>query len=54
MYLLTGTEVLHIMSIEEYKNLIIQMLQKFDESDHLFMKQIYTLVKKHLERNGRL
>lgn len=38
------------MKAEEYKMLINQMFQKFDKSDDLFLKQIYTLVKKHMER----
>lgn len=41
------------MNMEEYKSIIIQMFQKLDESDYLFLRQIYTLVKKHLERKGR-
>ena len=40
------------MENEEYVNLIIQMLKAFDESDNLFLRQIYTLVKKHMERKG--
>ncbi len=42
-----------MMSVEEYKKIINQMFQYFDESDNLFMKQIYTLVKRHLEKNGK-
>ncbi len=38
------------MSVEEYKSVIVKMLQKLDESDHLFLRQIYTIMKKHLER----
>lgn len=41
------------MNTEEYKSIIIQMFQKMDESDCIFMKQIYTIVKKHLEKKGR-
>ncbi len=40
----------YIMSAEEYKSVIVKMLQKLDESDHLFLRQIYTIMKKHLER----
>lgn len=41
------------MSIEEYKKIIDQMFQHFDETDNLFMKRIYTLVKLHLEKKRR-
>ncbi len=41
------------MSAEEYKSVIVKMLQKLDESDYLFLRQIYTIMKKHLERKGR-
>lgn len=41
------------MSVDEYKKIINQMFQEFDESDNLFMNQIYTLVKKHLEKKGK-
>lgn len=32
------------------KKLIIEMLECLDESDNTFLRQIYTLIKKHLER----
>lgn len=41
------------MSNEEYKAIINQFLNRLDDSDNKFMKQIYTLVKKHLERKGK-
>lgn len=41
------------MSVDEYKKIIDQMFKEFDESDNLFMNQIYTLVKKHLEKKGK-
>lgn len=41
------------MSNEEYKAIINQLLNRLDDSDNKFMKQIYTLVKKHLERKGK-
>ena len=41
------------MNFEEYKKLIIQILQSFDDSDYLFAKQIYTIVKRHLDKKGR-
>lgn len=41
------------MNNEEYKAIINQLLNRLDDSDNKFMKQIYTLVKKHLERKGK-
>lgn len=38
---------------ERYKKLIIEMLVFFDESDELFLKRIYTLVKIHLEKRRK-
>lgn len=36
-----------------YVKIIIQMLNSFDEADQQFLKQLYTLIKKHIERKGR-
>lgn len=36
-----------------YVKIIIQMLNSFDESDIQFLKQLYTLIKKHIEWKGR-
>lgn len=41
------------MDNEKLISYIIEMFQRFDESDNLFLKQVYTIVKKHLERKGR-
>lgn len=41
------------MENEKYIELIIQMLQTFTEPDNLFIKQIYTLIKKHIERKRK-
>lgn len=41
------------MSNGEYIKIILELSQKLDENDNLFLKQIYTLFKKHLERKGR-
>lgn len=38
------------MKKADYKKLVIQMLDYLDESDNYFLWQIYTLIKKHLER----
>ncbi len=38
----------------DYKKLIIEMLEYLDETDFAFLQKIYTLIKKHLERKGRL
>ena len=35
---------------EEYKNYIVEMLDKLDSSDETFLKQLIILIKKHLER----
>lgn len=37
----------------EYKTVIYKMLNNIDDTDEKFLKQLYTLVKKHLERKGR-
>lgn len=34
----------------EYKSCIVEMLNKLDDSDESFLKQLYVLIKKHLER----
>ena len=36
----------------EYKRLIIAMITEIKEDDVRFLKRIYTLVKKHIERIG--
>lgn len=41
------------MNSEDYKRIIIQMFQYLDNADNLFLKQIYTLVRKHIEQKGR-
>lgn len=41
------------MENEKYIKLIVQMLQTLTESDNLFIKQIYILIKKHTERKRR-
>lgn len=35
---------------EEYKQFIIKMIGKIDSQDVKFLRQIYTIVKRHLER----
>lgn len=37
----------------DYKTAIYKMLANIDDTDEKFLKQLYTLVKKHLERRGR-
>lgn len=37
----------------EYKKVIIQLLDQLDESDFRFLKQLYIIIKKHLEKKGR-
>lgn len=38
------------MNHEEYKKIIIEMLNKLDESDEKFLKQLRILLKNHIER----
>ncbi len=32
------------------KQLIIEMVKRIDESDEKFLRQLYTILKRHLER----
>lgn len=41
-----------MMNYNDYKKLINAMLSRLDESDLRFLVQIYTIVKKHLEKKG--
>lgn len=41
------------MKTEDCKKIIIEMLEYLDESDIIFLRQIYTLIKKHIERKRR-
>lgn len=34
----------------KYKDAIIKLLEQIDESDELFLRQIYTIIKKHIEK----
>ena len=34
----------------EYKSYIVEMLNKLDDSDESFLKQLCVLIRKHLER----
>lgn len=45
---LLGTEVLHMKELS--KQLIIEMVKRIDDSDEKFLRQIYTILKRHLER----
>lgn len=45
-------EDVHMMNYNDYKKLINAMLSRLDESDLRFLVQIYTIVKKHLEKKG--
>lgn len=31
-----------------YKKIIIELIEKLEESDERFLKQLYTIIKKHL------
>ncbi len=41
------------MNACECKKVIIKMLENLDESDIFFLRQIYTLMKRHIERKRR-
>lgn len=41
------------MSGEEYKSIIIDLVHRLDDSDRRFLIQIYTIIKRHLQRKGR-
>ncbi len=36
----------------EYKRLILEMLDRISETDTIFLSQIYTLIKRHIEKAG--
>ena len=42
------------MDIFGYKAIIIELLGNMNESDKEFLKQILTLLQRHLKRTGRL
>lgn len=33
-----------------YKRRVIELLEKIEEDDIIFLKQIYTIVKRHIEK----
>lgn len=35
------------------KQFVIEMMKKVDDSDKKFLLQIYTIIKRHLDKNGR-
>ena len=35
---------------DEYKEYIVEMLDKLDESDEIFLKQLCVIIRKHLDR----
>lgn len=35
------------------KDFVIEMVKKVDESDKKFLLQLYTIVKRHLDKKGR-
>lgn len=41
------------MSGEEYKRVIVDLINMLDDSDHRFLIQLYTIIKRHLQRRGR-
>lgn len=45
------TEAVH-MDADNCKKIIIELLEDLNESDIIFLQQLYTLIKKHLKRRG--
>lgn len=44
-------EGVHMKKVDnEYKSYIVEMLNKLDDSDESFLKQLCVLIRKHLER----
>ena len=41
------------MNGENYKKVISSMLKEIDSNDFMFLKQLYTIIIRHLERRGR-
>ena len=37
----------------DYKNEIIKLINKLNASDETVLKQVYIIIKKHFEREGR-
>ena len=35
----------------EYKEYIIEMLNKLDDTDEIFLKQLCVIIRKHIDRN---
>ena len=35
------------------KDFVIEMVKKVDDSDKKFLLQVYTIIKRHLDRKGR-
>lgn len=41
------------MSGEEYKRVIVDLINMLDNSERRFLIQLYTIIKRHLQRRGR-
>lgn len=41
------------MCSEDYKNIIKEMLEKLNDMDLKFLKQLYTIIKHYLRKRGR-
>lgn len=41
------------MCSEDYKNIIKEMLEKLNDMDLRFLKQLYTIIKHYLRKRGR-
>lgn len=41
------------MNYQEYKKIINNLIEKLDESDFIFIKQIYTIINRYLRKRGR-
>lgn len=36
----------------DYREVVIKMVRKIDETDHKFLLQIYTIIHRHIEKRG--
>lgn len=52
-----GGSIFNIQKIRSrimgYKGAIIKLLEQIDESDELFLRQIYTIIIKHMEKKNK-
>lgn len=42
----------YLDSLVDYGTLIIELVQKMDKSEYKFLKQVYTIIHRHIEKRG--